>query len=209
MDASNASLYDAGSALGEALRITWEQTKRHGVCLHGEIHPGYCNVAKAYRKPGTHLDEREIGPDTAAVVIQQPDYLGRIVDARPIIEQAHAAGALAIMIVNPIAQALLKTPAELGADYVVGDGQPLGCGMNYGGPALGFIATGKKNLRRLPGRIVGLSEDTDGRRAFVLTLQAREQHIRRDKASSNICSNQALNALAVNMYLLTWAAKDW
>lgn len=158
-------------------------------------------MAKAYRKPGTHLDEREIGPDTAAVVIQQPDYLGRIVDARPIIEQAHAAGALAIMIVNPIAQALLKTPAELGADYVVGDGQPLGCGMNYGGPALGFIATGKKNLRRLPGRIVGLSEDTDGRRAFVLTLQAREQHIRRDKASSNICSNQALNALAVNMYL--------
>lgn len=111
-------------------------------------------MAKAYRKPGTHLDEREIGPDTAAVVIQQPDYLGRIVDARPIIEQAHAAGALAIMIVNPIAQALLKTPAELGADYVVGDGQPLGCGMNYGGPALGFIATGKKNLRRLPGRIV-------------------------------------------------------
>ena len=113
MDASNASLYDAGSALGEALRIAWEQTKRHGVCLHGEIHPGYCNVAKAYRKPGTHLDEREIGPDTAAVVIQQPDYLGRIVDARPIIEQAHAAGALAIMIVNPIAQALLNDPKIL------------------------------------------------------------------------------------------------
>ena len=106
------------------------------------------------------------------------------------------------MIVNPIAQALLKTPAELGADYVVGDGQPLGCGMNYGGPALGFIATGKRALARLPGRIRGPFRRTPRACcAFVLTLQAREQHIRRDKASSNICSNQALNALAVNMYL--------
>jgi glycine dehydrogenase subunit 1 len=138
---------------------------------------------------------------TASVLFAQPNYFGVIEDAEAICNAAHASGAKAIMSVYPIAMGLLKTPGECGADVAVGEGQPLGIPMGFGGPYLGFMASTKKLMRSLPGRIVGETTDENGSRAFVLTLQAREQHIRREKASSNICSNEALCALTASVYL--------
>ncbi|MBO4292374.1 MAG: aminomethyl-transferring glycine dehydrogenase, partial [Lachnospiraceae bacterium] len=145
---------------------------------------------------------KEIVPDTAAAVLfQQPNYYGILEPAEELINAIHEKGAKAVMSVNPTTLGYLKTPGELGADIAVGEGQPLGLDMAFGGPYLGFMATRKTLERKLPGRIIGQTEDDQGRRAFVLTLQAREQHIRREKASSNICSNQALCALTAAVYM--------
>jgi len=144
--------------------------------------------------------------DAACVYFQQPNFYGLLEDAPAVVEAAHAAGAKAIMGVNPISMGLLQTPGECGADIAVGEGQPLGLPLSYGGPYLGFMACNKKMMRQLPGRIVGETKDAQGRRAYVLTLQAREQHIRREKASSNICSNQALCAMNVAVYLAAMGA---
>ena len=216
MDASNASMYDGASALGECCKICVSQKRRPRVLLPETLHPRYADTVNTYaihetmqlhtvaQKDG-RIDlqalEQAIDGQTACVVVQQPNFYGLLEDIGAIEKVVHQAGAQLVMCVHPTTLALLRTPGEIGADYVVGDGQPLGCGLNYGGPNLGFMATTKKNIRQLPGRIVGQSVDTQGRRSFVLTLQAREQHIRREKASSNICSNQALNALAASMYL--------
>lgn len=151
----------------------------------------------------TNLDylKENIDEQTACVYIQHPNYYGNLEDAQTIGEIAHGAGAKYIMGVNPISLGIIKTPAEYGADVAVGDGQPLGLPLGFGGPYLGFMAATEGMMRKLPGRIVGQTEDHNGKTGYVLTLQAREQHIRREKASSNICSNQALCALAVGVYM--------
>ncbi len=143
---------------------------------------------------------------TACFVMQQPNFYGVVEDAGALGEAVHAAGGKFVMSVNPISLALLATPAEVGADVAVGEAQPLGMPLSFGGPYLGFMAAKKEMFRKLPGRIVGQTVDTEGRRGFVLTLQAREQHIRREKASSNICSNQALCALTAGVYLASMGA---
>ena len=142
-----------------------------------------------------------VDASTAAVVVQNPDFFGRIADYSELAEAAHAEGALLVMIVNPVSLGLLKTPGEMGADIAVGEGQPLGLRLNYGGPYLGFMAARRELVRKMPGRLVGETVDVKGRRSFVLTLQAREQHIRREKATSNICSNEALCALTALAHL--------
>ena len=149
----------------------------------------------------------EADPKAAMVYVQQPNYFGLFEDVEAIAEIVHAAGAKLVVGVNPIALGIMKTPADCGADIAVGDGQPLGLPMAYGGPYVGFMACTEKLVRNLPGRIVGETKDHDGNRAYVLTLQAREQHIRREKASSNICSNQALCALTVGVYLAAVGAE--
>ena len=147
--------------------------------------------------------KEHVDAQTACVLIQHPNYYGNLEEATEIGEITHGAGAKYVMNVNPISLGVVKTPAEYGADVAVGEGQPLGLSIAFGGPYLGFMATTQKMMRNLPGRIVGQTEDHNGKKGYVLTLQAREQHIRREKASSNICSNQALCALAVGVYLAT------
>ena len=147
--------------------------------------------------------KEHVDAQTACVLIQHPNYYGNLEEAAEIGEITHGAGAKYVMNVNPISLGVVKTPAEYGADVAVGEGQPLGLSIAFGGPYLGFMAATQKMMRNLPGRIVGQTEDHNGKKGYVLTLQAREQHIRREKASSNICSNQALCALAVGVYLAT------
>lgn len=217
LDVSNASLYDGGSALAEACNLACINSKgRKKIIISDTVHPEYLAILKAYSL-SDHLDivlipGREgaadikamvgaIDSETAGVIIQQPNFYGILEDPTLIAAAAHDHKALFIMAVEPISLALLKSPGEWGADIAVGEGQPLGCSLSFGGPYLGFMAAQKSLMRKLPGRMVGQTTDLDGQRAFVLTLQAREQHIRREKASSNICSNQALCALAASMYL--------
>ncbi|MDL2206508.1 aminomethyl-transferring glycine dehydrogenase subunit GcvPA [Eubacteriales bacterium OttesenSCG-928-N13] len=214
MDASNASVYDGASAAAEALTMCRDK-KRTSALVASTIQPMVMSTIQTYsdgadaeviRVP--ELDGRMdiealkslLHDGVASVYFQQPNYYGLFEDAQAIIEIAHQAGAKVIMGVNPIALALMATPGELGADIAVGEGQPLGLPLAFGGPYLGFMATRMAMVRRLPGRIVGETVDVDGKRAFVLTLQAREQHIRREKAQSNICSNQALCAMAASVY---------
>ncbi|MEA1962098.1 MAG: aminomethyl-transferring glycine dehydrogenase subunit GcvPA [Bacillota bacterium] len=216
MDVSNASVYDGGSAVAEACALACEVTKRSRVIVSGTVHPEFREVINTYALSGrmevvlaeeedgiTRVDHllQLIDKQTAAVVIQQPNFYGNLEDLGEIEQAIHQHKGLLIMAVDPISLAILKSPAEWGADIAVGEGQALGNPLSFGGPYLGFMAVSKKYMRKIPGRIVGQSVDSDGKRAFVLTLQAREQHIRREKASSNICSNQALNALAASMYL--------
>ncbi len=217
LDVSNASLYDGGSALAEACNLACVSSKnRRKVVIPDTVHPEYLEILKAYSLSG-HLEvvlvpSRDgavdgeamvaaINDQTACAVIQQPNFYGILEDAAPIEQAVHKQKGLFIMAVEPISLALLKSPSEWGADMAVGEGQPLGMSLSFGGPYLGFMAAKKSLMRKIPGRIVGQTTDLDGRRAFVLTLQAREQHIRREQAASNICSNQALCALAANMYL--------
>ncbi len=212
LDASNASMYDGGTACYEACAMAVKQTKKTRILFDSSLNPHYRELLKSYGE-NVELDMVEIpyskvASDSidsisekmdnsfAAIVVQNPDFFGRIVDYSKLAEVAHKNKALLIMVVNPVSLGILKTPAEMGADIAVGEGQPLGLSLNYGGPYLGFIASTKKLLRKMPGRIVGETVDSDGKRGYVLTLQAREQHIRREKATSNICSNQALCALS-------------
>lgn len=215
MDASNASVYDGATAAAEAVAMCRER-KRQTAYVSATVNPQVLSVIRTYcYGSGTEVKlvpEKEgvtdqealaaaLDDTSACFYLQQPNYYGIFEDAEALGAAAHKAGAKFIMGCNPIALALMKTPAECGADIAVGEGQPLGLGLSFGGPYLGFMAADARMTRKLPGRIVGETKDRDGRRAFVLTLQAREQHIRREKASSNICSNQALCALKAGVYM--------
>ena len=216
MDVSNASVYDGATAAAEAVNMCCERS-RNVVFCSAAAHPDTIEVVKTYCWASGHefvlvpakdgkTDWNSIVPQldkktSACLYIQSPNFFGQIEDVQQATEAVHAVGAKLIMGCNPIALGLYKTPAELGADIAAGEGQPLGMPLSFGGPYLGFMATTKAMMRKLPGRIVGETTDVDGKRAFVLTLQAREQHIRREKASSNICSNQALCAMTAAVYL--------
>lgn len=216
MDVSNASVYDGSTAAAEAVNMCCERS-RNVVFCSAAAHPDTIKVVKTYCWAAGHTfvlvpvkdgktDIDSIVPQldkktTACLYVQSPNFFGQIEDVEKAAETVHSVGVKLIMGCNPIALGLLKTPAELGADIAVGEGQPLGMSLSFGGPYLGFMATTKAMMRKLPGRIVGETTDVDGKRAFVLTLQAREQHIRREKASSNICSNQALCAMTAAVYL--------
>lgn len=215
MDVSNASVYDGATAAAEAVMMCQER-KRSKAVVSGAVNPQVLTVIKTYcasrsvtvevipaRDGKTDLEAVKAALDgtSACLYFQQPSFFGQIEDAEALCQAAHEAGAKAIMGVNPIAMGLLKTPGACGADVAVGEGQPLGMPLSFGGPYLGFMAATQAMMRKLPGRIVGQTADDQGRRAFVLTLQAREQHIRREKASSNICSNEALCAMTAAVYL--------
>ena len=215
MDVANASHYDGATAAAETIPMCRDR-KRTKAYVSACVNPQVIEVMQTYcfasnteltvvpAKDGrTDLDalKAALGEDAACFYLQQPNYFGQIEDARAIGELIHAAGAKFVMGVNPIACALLPTPCEMGADIAVGDGQPLGLDTAFGGPYLGFMATTAAMTRKLPGRIVGQTHDTEGKTGYVLTLSAREQHIRREKASSNICSNEQLCALTAAVYL--------
>ena len=215
MDVSNASVYDGATAAAEAAAMCRDR-KRRVTVISGAAHPDTIQTVKTYcygtgdelriipAKDGkTDMDQLKaaLGSDVASVYIQQPNFYGLFEDAEEIGALAHQAGAMYIMGCNPIALAITKTPRECGADVAVGEAQPLGMPLSYGGPYLGYMATTDKHMRKLPGRIVGETLDNRGNKAYVLSLQAREQHIRREKASSNICSNQALCALTASVYM--------
>ncbi|MDH8679441.1 aminomethyl-transferring glycine dehydrogenase subunit GcvPA [Fusibacter bizertensis] len=216
LEVSNASMYDGASATAEAAMLAAANQKGDTIVISETVHPQTRDVVKTYMrfygvkvvevpaKDGiTDMEALKdiVTSDTVGVIIQTPNFFGNIEDCTEAVEVAHANKALFIMNVDPISLGMLKTPGEYGADLAVGEGQVLGNSLNYGGPYLGFMAASTKQMRKLPGRIAGQTVDLDGKRAFTLTLQAREQHIRRDKATSNICSNQALNALAATIYL--------
>lgn len=222
MDVSNASVYDGASAAAEAVAMCKDR-KRSKVLISQCAHPHVIETVKTYcMGSGTEWEiipaaegktdskalKRLLEDETVACVyIQQPNFYGQLEDCAGLGEMIHAGGAKFIMGCNPIALGMIRTPGECGADIAVGEGQPLGMPLSFGGPYLGFMASTKAMMRKLPGRIVGQTVDVRGQRAFVLTLQAREQHIRREKASSNICSNQALCALTASVYL-TAMGKD-
>ncbi len=217
MDVANASMYDGASALGEAAVMARDLTKRDEVVVSTAVHPQYRDVLRTYTRhlgievrtvpfqrgltsPGSMREA--IGARTAAVIVQSPNVFGCIEDGAALAEVAHDAGALLVVaIAEPMSLGLLNPPGAYGADIVAGEGQALGNHLNFGGPFLGMLATRDAFVRRMPGRLVGMATDHEGRRGFVLTLQTREQHIRREKATSNICTNEALNALAAAIYL--------
>ena len=203
MDVANASLYDGATAVAEAAMMAVVQTGRHEVLVHPHLHPEYLEVLLCYAggRGFKVTTGGEPGPETAVVVFQQPNFLGLLEDPVRLTEAAHAAGALAVACVDPISLALLTPPGEYGADIAVGEGQQLGLTPSFGGPHVGFIACRQDLVRRLPGRLIGEAHDHQGRRGYVLTLTAREQHIRREKATSNICTNHSLCALAASVYL--------
>ena len=215
MDVSNASVYDGATAAAEAAAMCRDR-KRRVTLISGAAHPDVIQTVKTYcygtgdelrvipAKDGITDVEAMKGlltPDVASVYIQQPNFYGQFEDAETIGQLVHENGSVYIMGCNPIALAIMKTPKDCGADIAVGEGQPLGMPLSCGGPYLGFMASTEKYMRKLPGRIVGQTVDSKGNRAFVLSLQAREQHIRREKASSNICSNEALCALTAGVYM--------
>lgn len=219
MDVSNASHYDGATAAAEAVILAYSnfRGKRSRMVLSPSLNPQYRATLRTYTQ-GYKLDlvgdEKDAdlfaGPDglvslidnnTALVLVQYPDFFGRIYDYAQLVKKAHEMGALVAVAINPTALGLFKTPGEMGADIVIGEGQPLGIPLSFGGPYLGIFAVRKEFARKISGRLVGESVDSRGNRAFVLTLTAREQHIRREKASSNICSNQGLMALASTIYM--------
>lgn len=216
LDIANASVYDGATATMEAMFMATAQTKRNKVLISSTLNPRTIEVLKtyaSYRDLELEFLEAEdlsisksevikkLDDRVAALIVQNPNFFGVIEDYDGIVEIVHSNKSLLIMNVDPSTLALLKTPGEIGADIACGDGQSLGIPQSFGGPYVGFIATTNKLLRKLPGRICGMTNDVEGRRGFVLTLQAREQHIRRDKANSNICSNQSLMALHVTIYV--------
>ncbi len=216
MDVSNASLYDGASAFGDSALMACAATRRSEVLVAHSAHPQYRAVLKTYARSGDitvnefgYSDGKidmadlhtKVSENTAAVIIQTPNFFGIIEDLSAAGQLAHKHGALLIVSCDPISLGLIKPPGDSRADIVIGEGQPLGNALSFGGPYLGFLAVKEKLLRKIPGRIVGETTDKNGKRGFVLTAQTREQHIRREKATSNICSNQALNALTVAMYL--------
>jgi glycine dehydrogenase subunit 1 len=216
MDAANASLYDGGTALAEAIMLAAAQTRRTKVLCPANVHPLYLRVTKTLVAPlGISLQTvpvkngavdpaalaAQLSADVAAVVVQYPNFFGLVEEIAPLISAAQAGGALAIVVADPMAMGVLEAPGNFGADIVVGEGQSLGNLQSYGGPYLGLFACKANLIRRMPGRIVGVTKDVDGRRGFVLTLQTREQHIRRDKATSNICTNEGLCATRAAFYM--------
>ena len=220
MDVCNASHYDGATASAEACLTAYHhfKEKRSKFLLSPYVHPQYREVIKTYlsgihnaeiiiglkdkeNKTSTESLKDQCNNETALVVVQYPDFLGRIFDYSDLIDSAHKSGSLVCVIVNPIALALLKPPGDFNADLVVGEGQPLGIPLSFGGPYLGFFATRKEMVRKMSGRLVGETVDAEGKRGYVLTLTAREQHIRREKATSNICTNQGLMTLAASTYL--------
>jgi glycine dehydrogenase subunit 1 len=215
MDAANASHYDGATSLAESVTVALDvaRRKRTKIVLSPGIHPHYRAVVRTYHQWGgleivgddeprsTAEVAAMIDDNTAMVAVAYPNYFGQIEDIPALAAAAHDAGALLVVVANPLALALLKSPGELGADMVVGEGQPLGIPLSYGGPYLGFFAVRNEYVRRIAGRIVGETLDKEGRRAYVMTLRPREQDIRRDKASSNICTNQGLMALAATVHL--------
>ena len=215
MDAANASHYDGATSLAEAVTVALEagRRKRKKIILSHAINPQYREVVRTYhqgrdiriigdRGRGEIVDLMEMLDDnTAMLAVQYPNYFGQIDDFSRLAEAVHASGALLVFVANPIALSLFKSPGELGADIVVGEGQPLGIPLGYGGPYLGYFAIRQKYVRRIAGRIIGETVDADGRPAFVMTLRPREQDIKRERASSNICTNQGLMALAASIYL--------
>ena len=217
MDVSNASVYDGATAAAEAAAMCRDR-KRRVTLISAAAHPDTINTVRTYcygtgdelrivpMKDGkTDIEALRamLTPEVASFYVQQPNFYGQLEDAEALGALVHEAGALYVMGCNPISLGIMKTPRDCGADVAVGEGQPLGMPLGFGGPYLGFMATTTKNMRKLPGRIVGETVDSRGERAYVLSLQAREQHIRREKASSNICSNEALCALTAAVYLAT------
>jgi glycine dehydrogenase subunit 1 len=217
-EVANASMYDGSTAMWEAIGMARRITRRTRAVISSGVHPHYVRVAETMAKfTGDALDtalpeldsatdaERLIGAidgETSAVVVQYPDILGRITDLAPIAEAAHAAGALLIAVVTePVALGLIKSPGEMGADIVVGEGQSIGVGLQFGGPYVGLFACREKHVRQMPGRLAGETVDAEGKRGFVLTLSTREQHIRREKATSNICTSSVLCAMAFTAHL--------
>jgi len=216
MDVANASMYDGGSAAAEAIILSATCRKRSKALISETVNPLYRNVINTYLsgrdieivtiplKNGTtdfNKLENSIDDSTACVLLSQPNYFGLLEDIKAAGEMIHNAGGFLIAAVDPISQAILKTPGDGGADIVVGEGQPLGIPLNFGGPLLGFFAVTEKLIRNIPGRLAARTVDIDGKPGFVLTLQTREQHIRRNKATSNICTNQALCATAALVYM--------
>ncbi len=218
MDVANASMYDGATALAEAAIMAGELTGRSRLVMPDTVHPIHREVVNTYVQhmnlsvdliPSTDgagdigALEAAVTGETAAVIVQHPNFFGNLEDVARLGRIAHDKGALFVVSVDPISLGLLNPPGEYDADIVVGEGQGLGCPMGYGGPLLGLFACKTKFLRRLPGRIVGQTTDADGKRAFVMTLRTREQDIRRERATSNICTNEALYALAASVYLAT------
>lgn len=216
MDIANASMYDGASAAAEAALLAMRVTKRQRVLVSETVSPFYRQVLNTYLsghnaemivlsmdKGMTDFEQLHdtLDDSFACLILAQPNFFGLIENSGDLSDAVHKVGAKLIMAVDPIAQALLKTPADYGADIVVGEGQPLGLSLSFGGPMLGFFAVRKELARQVPGRIAGRTKDVDGRSGFVLTLQTREQHIRREKATSNICTNQALCATAATVYM--------
>jgi len=217
MDASNASLYDGATALAEAATAAARITGRKKILLPESLHPEWRDTLKTYfgargepvletipclsgRLEPAEV-ERRLDDTVAAVAVATPNFFGLLEDGAGIAERAHAKGALLIAAADPVSLGVLEAPGKWGADIAVGEGQGLGNALNYGGPYLGLFACRKAHMRHIPGRICGMTTDAEGKRGFVLTLQAREQHIRRERAASNICSNEALCALAATIHL--------
>src|SRR5215207_6375274 len=215
MDIANASHYDGGTALAEAAIMAVSATRnRRTIVVAPSVHPQYRAVIRTYlegtnvrvigdENPQATLDEllALVDNTTAAVMIQSPDFFGTLHDLKPIAEKVHAAGALLVAHFDPIALGLFQSPGEAGADMATAEGQPLGIGLNYGGPYLGIFCCKQQYVHKMAGRLVGATKDVDGELAYVMTLRAREQDIRRERATSNICTNQGLMALAAAVYL--------
>jgi glycine dehydrogenase subunit 1 len=217
-DVANASMYDGSTACWEAITMARRITRRAKALISGGLHPHYVSVAKTMARftgddlrtalpkleAGTDIDTLigQIDGDTSCVVVQYPDILGRVADLTELASRAHEKGALLVAVVTePVAMGLLKSPGEMGADIVVGEGQALGVGLQFGGPYVGLFACKEKFVRQMPGRLCGETVDAQGKRGFVLTLSTREQHIRREKATSNICTNSGLCALAFSIHM--------
>lgn len=224
MDVANASMYDGSTSMAEALLMAQRVTRRDKVLVAKTVHPEYLQVAETYTQHGDlkldridfeestgrvlNTDLSKLDKETAAIVIQSPNFFGCIEDLEALATKAHEVGALLIVVVTEaISFGLLKTPGESGADIVVAEGQSFGIPMSFGGPHVGLFACKQKYVRNIPGRLVGVAYDKDGNRGFVLTLATREQHIRREKATSNICTNQGLIALAATIYMQTMGKK--
>lgn len=216
MDVANASMLDGGSALAEAIMMAHSHNKRNEVVFAGQVNPNYISVSRTITagknlnylftvgEDGTcdlNLLEEKVTEKTTAVVFQQPNAYGNLEDYDEIEKLAHSKGALLIVIIDPISLGILKPPGEYNADIVVGEAQSLGIPLSFGGPYLGIFATKQEFIRKIPGRLSGMTLDVDGNRAFVLTLQTREQQIKRERATSNICTNQGLMMLAATVYL--------
>jgi glycine dehydrogenase subunit 1 len=222
MEVANASMYDGSTAMAEAYLMAQRVTRRDRIVVAESVHPEYREVAQTYTKHGDAdivtigfdetsgriTDTSALDENTAALVVQSPNFFGCVEDLKALAEAAHAVGALFVVVVTEaLSLGLLKPPGSCGADIVVGEGQSFGVPMGFGGPHVGLFATQEKFVRQMPGRLCGIAYDKNGNRGFVLTLSTREQHIRREKATSNICTNQGLIALAATIYMETMGKK--